>query len=241
MIHKSMAFFILPKILTALLILSSVNVSASIITTNPQLPPNQCVGGYCVYRFDPTQVHARWNILGLGFLDLTNTLHSGFINVVRNVIGNNEVENFDSTVSTSVRLSGTGVQYDNIQLHGAVQTEVYDKVGQVSGSFNTEMLALNLTGTTPLGHILIRESPTLASIGQTTIMDIGGGRYQINSFFDIFLELSVDGGNTWLIQEDGSTRVDLACIPIPSTLWLFGSALVSFSLTKRYRVTNKVS
>src|SRR2546422_272018 len=62
--------------------------------------------------------------------------------------------------------------------------------------YNTEMLQLDITGG-GLGTIMIRESPTLASTGGTNITDLGGGMFQINSFFDIFTEISVDGGNTW--------------------------------------------
>lgn len=60
-------------------------------------------------------------------------------------------------------------------------------------AYDTEMLALNLTGL-PLGAI-IRESPTIASTGKHTI--VGGGPYTIDSFFDVFTELSLDGGATW--------------------------------------------
>ena len=43
---------------------------------------------------------------------------------------------------------------------------------------------------------MIRESPTLASTGITTYQYIGGP-YHIDSFFDVFTELSIDGGQTW--------------------------------------------
>ena len=43
---------------------------------------------------------------------------------------------------------------------------------------------------------MVRESPTLASLGQTTITDIGGGSFKIDSFFDIFTKLSLDNGVT---------------------------------------------
>lgn len=54
---------------------------------------------------------------------------------------------------------------------------------------------------------MIRESPTLASTGQTTITDVGGGEFSITSFFDIFTELSVDGGQTWMPAENGPYTV----------------------------------
>jgi hypothetical protein len=62
---------------------------------------------------------------------------------------------------------------------------------------DTEMLSMNLVGGTMLPGIMIRESPTLPSIGKTSIQDLGGGQYHIDSFFDVFTELSLDGGATW--------------------------------------------
>ena len=61
-------------------------------------------------------------------------------------------------------------------------------------SFIKLLASLFLSGDVGGHDIQIRESPTLASLGETYIMDIGGGLYDIDSFFDVFTELSVDGG-----------------------------------------------
>jgi hypothetical protein len=64
--------------------------------------------------------------------------------------------------------------------------------------YNTEMTVLNtFFGNLPSGY-RFRESPTQQSTGTTTIQPLGGGLYQIDSFFDVFVELSVDDGQTWL-------------------------------------------
>jgi hypothetical protein len=76
--------------------------------------------------------------------------------------------------------------------------------------FDTEMLELNISGDfNPASHFLIRESPTLASTGKTTVEALPGGQFRIDSFFDIFTEMSVDGGQTWA-----------EAIPEPSTALL---------------------
>ncbi|MBI5476085.1 MAG: VCBS repeat-containing protein [Ignavibacteriales bacterium] len=63
------------------------------------------------------------------------------------------------------------------------------------GFFDTEMLALDLQ---PFGGgILIRESPTKASTGRTTVRLQADGTFHVDSFFDIFTEVSLDGGTTW--------------------------------------------
>jgi len=58
------------------------------------------------------------------------------------------------------------------------------------------MLALNLSGGSLPAGVMIRESPTRHSRGETRYASSPGG-YRINSFFDVFTELSLDGGQTW--------------------------------------------
>jgi hypothetical protein len=43
----------------------------------------------------------------------------------------------------------------------------------------------------------LRESPTRQSTGHTIYNPNAGGGYRIDSFFDVFTELSLDGGQTW--------------------------------------------
>jgi hypothetical protein len=99
------------------------------------------------------------------------------------------------------------------------------------GTFNTEMIQLNVTGLP--GGALIRESPTLQSLGVTTISDAGNGLFRITSFFDIFTELSVDNGATW-IPAQSSERVE-AVSPEPSSLILGAIGAVVFLGAMRAR------
>jgi hypothetical protein len=69
--------------------------------------------------------------------------------------------------------------------------------------YDTEMLSLQLSG----GGLMLRESPTRASTGRTTIRQVTGG-YQISSFFDVFTELSLDGGNSWT-PSSSSIRMEM--------------------------------
>ena len=67
-----------------------------------------------------------------------------------------------------------------------------------------EMVALSLQSTTnPL--LLVRESPTLSSKGEMMLTSNGsgtGGTFT-SSFFDVFFELSTNGGATWIPQQPG--------------------------------------
>ncbi|MFN0113880.1 MAG: hypothetical protein ACKVPY_04305, partial [Paracoccaceae bacterium] len=165
---------------------------ASLITSDPSLPP---VGGAYV---TPAGVHATYTAGALQII-LSQIQHSGFSNIIRTPVGADERENFDSIVSGLVSVTNGGFPVFTNQpltLSGPVETLVQGKVGNVTGSFQTEMLALSLSGVSPLGPVMIRESPTLQTLGQTDIIPIGGGLYQIDSFFDVFTELSIDGGAT---------------------------------------------
>jgi len=76
------------------------------------------------------------------------------------------------------------------------------------------MLALDLTAS-PGAVLMLRESPTRASLGKTTIQSqASGGGYRIGSFFDVFTEISLDGGQTWSPSSE-PTHVELNPQPFP--------------------------
>ncbi|MHC4717416.1 MAG: DUF7901 domain-containing protein, partial [Planctomycetota bacterium] len=78
--------------------------------------------------------------------------------------------------------------------------------GGTTGAFDTEMVSLSLSGGDFGTGTVLRTSPTMPSPGGHMITDLGGGLYHIDSFFDVFTELSVDGGNSWTAA-DGPIRV----------------------------------
>ncbi len=96
--------------------------------------------------------------------------------------------------------------------------------------FDTELLQLDVSGGNLPPTVLIREDPDEASTGLLAIRDIGGGQFQIASFFDVFTELSIDGGLNW-INSDGSTRMTL--VPEPATLLLLAGGLIGLAVSRR--------
>ena len=67
---------------------------------------------------------------------------------------------------------------------------------------------MSLSGDVGGVQIEIRESPSLPSPGETTVTDNGAGRFVVDSFFDVFTELSV-GGGPFQPQTNGAGRMDL--------------------------------
>jgi MYXO-CTERM domain-containing protein len=130
-------------------------------------------------------------------------------------VNNGPFSPLQGNASTTVRVTHTGT------------------IGPIS-TYDTEMLALNIAGGSLPAGVMLRESPTLASLGQTTITNLGGGLFNIDSFFDIFTELSLDGGQTWnpgSSSTGGPERVHLVPAP-PGALALLGVGLLT---TRRRR------
>ena len=229
---------IMPALAVGILSMAATS-QASLISSTADLPP---AGVYL-----STDIHQLYTGPALEFL-LTLPMHAPIAAEVGRRSGGNgspggpadEIEIFGSTLDAHLdaHTLGGGSLY-NGPAHasgpfGSVQTIVFGKIGNVTGTFQTEMLSLNLQGTVPgLGAFMIRESPTLQSTGQVSIVQLPGGLYQNDSFFDVFTELSIDGGATWMpgTQVRGGPayagHVTLEGVPEPSSLTLLATGLIS--------------
>lgn len=76
--------------------------------------------------------------------------------------------------------------------------------GSPTSCYDTEMLALSLSGGSLPVAMMLRESPTKASLGRTSIRQTSDGAHLISSFFDIFTEVSLDGGQSWSPSSTGA-------------------------------------
>ncbi len=87
-------------------------------------------------------------------------------------------------------------------LSGQMQLVVRGKYPSATGVWDTEIIAMDLSGDLPLPdgptHVQLRKNPAppfpLPSPGRLRVTDIGGGNFTVHSLFDIFTELSIDGG-----------------------------------------------
>ncbi|MCP3982091.1 MAG: hypothetical protein GY716_22525 [bacterium] len=180
--------------------------SGVVVLPDPSLPPEsepadpECV--QIVSQYEGQDLHARFP----GGVDFSDPAHKCFRNVNRTDDGSgNELETFDSTVDGEVDLGGGPVP---VTLSGPVTIVTYGKTGNTTGTFQTEILSMSLSGLAGGIPVEIRESPSLVSPGQTTITDLGGGLWQIDSFFDVFTELSINGG-PFQPQTNGAGRMTL--------------------------------
>jgi hypothetical protein len=114
--------------------------------------------------------------------------------------GQTEVHSLGTTATFEISMDG-GKTWQMMYSPAQAVIQITKTGENESGNvYETEMLQLNISGGTLPPYILGRESPTLRSTGVTIISgpDAVTGEYIIDSFFDIFTELSVDGGKTWL-------------------------------------------
>ena len=106
------------------------------------------------------------------------------------------------------QLSVDQFNWSSAQATGAVSMIISNTSpnGSVPDILTTEILQMNLKGTSSqFGNIMLRESPTKQSLGRHTFRSDPRG-YRVSSFFDVFTELSTDGGASW-IPADRSLRM----------------------------------
>ncbi|MGA9865147.1 MAG: PEP-CTERM sorting domain-containing protein [Acetobacteraceae bacterium] len=145
--------------------------------------------------------------------------------------GQDIVANADFT--TTLTTLG-GAPLGSILLTGTFEELVLDRTSPTElGDFSTELLNLDLTG--PLaGHtVMVGLDPSNPSTGGTSIEPAGNG-FNITSFFDIFVELSLDTSPP-LTTTRGP--VTLTLIPEPATLALLGLPLIGLLGLRRRRAS----
>lgn len=129
-------------------------------------------------------------------------------NVNPPVLNNMTIFGFGGTVNLAYS-ADTGNTFQNCQAIGQMVVRVkhiQDSAGVQY--YDTEILQMNIQGGTLPPGILIRENPVPAdsSKGLMTLRQIQGG-WEIASFFDVFTELSTDGGATWMPDENETTVI----------------------------------
>jgi hypothetical protein len=222
-LHRNVTKHRIPATVLVLAILCG-NVgtsSATVLLPSPGLPPepNPIDCAALESQFEGTDVFALYP----GGIDLSDVQLGCFQNVnVSVVAGLGETQTFDA-VLTGVFDSVSGTQ--PVTLIGPIAMVAYDKFS-ATGSWQVEIVSMSLSGDVGGVPIELRESPVENSFGQTTVTDLGGGVYEIDSFFDIFTELSVAGG-PFQPSISGPGRLELVAIPAPPSVPAMGPLAVS--------------
>lgn len=199
-----------------------MRVRPTAILSQPDLPPepnpSRCDQVASLYASSDA-LHALFP----GGIDFDNPIHKCFENVTTSTdpVTGDETEQFDTTIEGSFD-DGSGPQ--PLVLTGPVEIRTLRKGSDTTGQFDTEMVSMSLTGDVGGIPIEIRESPVRSSEGETRVDDIGGGQFEIDSFFDVFTEVSIAGG-PFQPQTNAAVRMDLHDAPEPSGWLLLVSGL----------------
>ena len=193
----------------------------------PTLPPRR--GGYVHRGSGPVYITPA------GSVSLSAVRHFNFSDPIRTVVDNDELELFQSTLEVVATLGGVGTI--PLTFSGPVETLVSDRLDTTTGYFNTEILSMSLVSQPVLipgmglVQLSIRESPLQQSLGLTGVHDMFDGNYFMESFFDVFTELSFDGDSYFPSLE--SQHVEL--VPEPGGALLAIASLIGLISRGRRR------
>jgi hypothetical protein len=138
--------------------------------------------------------------------------------------GTNEQESFGAEMWGEYILLNVGSAY--FYARGGLGIEVFGNVGKATGTFDTAILGFQFSSAGP--NFQIRQSTQTNSTGRTTITYVGGGLYHIDTFFNVFADLSIDGGNTWYFCHNYTTfRLAYDVVSTPPPVVLSNAGVVS--------------
>lgn len=115
------------------------------------------------------------------------------------VAGGDLTETLDTRFTADLTF---GTESGRLFLNGPTEILTEEGATRQTGTFDTEILSMDLTGHVllPDGQSLpaaVREGPnpqTQRSRGETTVTDLGDRTFQVDSFFDVWTEVSIAGG-----------------------------------------------
>ncbi|MBE2233124.1 MAG: LamG domain-containing protein, partial [Anaerolinea sp.] len=108
------------------------------------------------------------------------------------------VDEFPAGVLLTLEMPSGGMSH--ITLNGPARMlrgDPHDSDGDGRMEIDTELVAMDLSGLSPLGAVRLRESPTRPSTGRM-VQQAPGVDFPADSFFDVFFEITWDGGQTWM-------------------------------------------
>ena len=201
------------------------SAEASIISTSPSLPligiPYLSASG--AGCFDAAGVCVL-----PGPLVQTSLVSSDFTSAGQDIVTNAV---YQSTLTTL-----TGTPIGTIKLTGTVEQLIEGRTSDLeTGSWMTELTNLSLSGSVLGATLSAMLDPSNPSTGTTSVEPLGERGFTINSFFDVFVDLSL---NTGLSTSVGPILTTAVPVPEPSiwALMLIGFAGLGVAARRHARV-----
>ena len=112
--------------------------------------------------------------------------------------------------------------------HGGLSAMTMHLFGVNPREFALELLALDLSGMSLPAGVKLRESPALASSGHASFTEGPPGQFHIDSFFDVFFELSTDDGQSWYPASGPLHTVLSPSAPLPARPATWGEVKATY-------------
>lgn len=160
------------------------------------------------------------NVPGFSAVYIRNFSYSGFSGSLSPPLSGSVLFS-QAAMPMSCEFSLDGVNYNPVTGSGSIGLTISNTLS--GGVYNTEMTSLLFNGVINGGQfngvaVAIRESPTLISAGQHSIKSDPRG-YRVSSFFDVFTELSLDGGPFTGVAKNSVRMQATVPPPIPGTVF----------------------
>lgn len=186
---------------------------------SPNLP---VLGNHGSIYYKPKRLCFDGICIGHAFHKVTSVISKTFV-------GGNQLDSFNSLYEGHLSIENQEV--GRITLTGVTDVTIFGRTSDTeTGSFDTQMTSLDLTGSFGGHSIEIINDPSQTSSGHTTVEQVAPHEWHINSFFDVFTELSLDNG-PFMPATTGAAHVDLE-VAEPATLSLVGVGVLALGLTR---------
>ena len=163
-------------------------------------------------------IEEKYEIVVSNYLDFENSLNCDALPPV----GGSTNQLITSTCVLRLASGGPPGLYSG----GAVMTvHLFGDPGVNPREFGLELLALDFPFFSLPAATKLRESPTLPSSGHATITEGPPGQFHIESFFDVFFELSTDSGQSWFPASGPLRAVLSPAAPLPARPATWGCLL----------------
>ena len=179
---------------------NSNTCSFTVTVTDNQAPVVTCPpsgGAFAASDCLPSQSSAYTGatLYSTGGNMVTNVVLFGFSPCTAPPVSGTATINFTGILTGDITIPPSGSTHFQAPVTGSMKV-TFINLTVATRTFDTEMLQLDISGGNLPAGVQLRESPTLASTGQTKITTVTGG-FHIDSFFDVFTELTTNGGLIW--------------------------------------------